>query len=282
MFSPIGQAEGSGAAVFVQALDKAGNWIGKAAWELGIDKTPPNTAMNPLAVTQPSNAFQLSWVGTDNLSGIDYVEIQERVAQENWTTFPPIDGTNSHYWIIGQPGKSYSYRMHGVDHSRNTETYPTDGEVSTSIPVPEVLCFAPDSYDTSGNDNTPMAASEIFPDGASQNHNFCNPLRADFQNDEDWAKIVVTIDQNYLIKSIVKSSQAATVFSLFAQDGTTLLAEASPSGFGANTILIWTADRDGVVYLRSRHIDSRVIGNDVGSSISMTTGMLIFMPTAHR
>ncbi len=278
-FSPVGQSEGNDAAVFVQVVDKAGNWTGKAAWGLGIDKTAPSTTMDPLTATQPSNAFLLKWVGTDNLSGIDYVEIQEKVNQDNWTTFPPLDGSISQYWIIGQPGNIYSYRMHGVDHSGNSESYPADAEVTTSIPAAEVICFAPDSYDTSGNDNSPVHASVIFPNGASQNHNFCNPLRPDFQNDEDWTKMVIVQGNHYLIKSTVKSLQTATVISLFAEDGTTLLAEAIPSEFGANTVLIWTSDRDGQVYLRMRHVDSRVIGNDVGSSISVKSGMWTYLPS---
>jgi hypothetical protein len=281
-FNPAGQAEGKDAAVFVQVLDKAGNWIGKAAWDLGIDKTPPTTTMSPLPATQPSNAFRLDWVGKDNLSGIDFVEIQEKVDLDNWTTFPPVYRSTSQYWIIGQPGNSYSYRMHGIDHSGNSETYSTGDEVTTSIPAAEVICFAPDSYDTSGNDNSPANASVIFPDGASQNHNFCNPLRPDFQNDEDWTKMVVTLGEYYLIKSTAKSPPTATVISLFAQDGTTLIAEATPSEFGADTILAWTADRNGEIYLRSRHMDSRVIGNDVGSSISVKTGRWFYLPIVNR
>jgi hypothetical protein len=281
-FSPVGQDEGKDAALFVQVIDKGGNWTGKAVWGLGIDTTPPTTTMNPLTATQPSNAFLLGWVGTDNLSGIDYIEIQENVNQGSWTTFPPIDGSNSQYWIIGQPGNTYAYRMHAVDHSGNTETYPTAAEVTTSIPAAEVICFAPDSYDVSGNDNSPANASVIFPNGASQFHNFCNPLRSDFQNDEDWTKMVVTQGQRYLIMSTVKSPPTATVISLFAQDGTTLLAEATPPKFGAGTVLAWIADRDGEVYLRLRHVDSRVIGNDVGGWLSVKTGMWFFLPSVHR
>ena len=281
-FSPVGQSEGSDGAVFVKVYDRAGNWIGKVAWGLGIDKTPPTTTMNPLAATQPSNAFSIGWDGSDNLSGIDFVEIQEKLGTGAWTTYPPIDGSNTHYWIIGEPGNTYSYRMRGVDRSQNTETYPTDAEATTSIPGAEVICFAPDSYDTSGNDNTPGNASEIFPNGASQYHNFCNPLRPDYQADEDWTKLSVSPGQHYLFQSSAKSPQTATVISLFAQDGTTLLAESDPPDFGANTVLVWTFDHSEQVYLRFTHMDSRVIGTDVGSSITVKTGMWFFLPRVNR
>lgn len=281
-FSPVGQAEGNDAAVFVQVVDKVGNWTGKAAWGLGIDKTAPSTTMIPLAGTQPSNAFPLKWTGTDNLSGIDYVEIQEKVGLDKWTTLSPISGTNSQYWIIGQPGKTYFYRMHGVDRSGNSENYPTDAEATTSIPAAEVICYARDSYDTSGNDNSFANASEIFANGASQIHNFCNPLQPDFKNDEDWTKLSVTKGEHYLIHSIPTSQPTLTVISLYAQDGTTLLAETTPTLYGNSTFMMWTADRDGQVYLRFRHADGRIIGTDVGSSISVITGELTFLPTTLR
>jgi hypothetical protein len=281
-FSPVGQAEGNEAAVFVQVIDKAGNMTGKASWGLGIDMTPPSTKMNPLAATQTSNAFLLSWVSKDNLSGIDYVEIQEKVDQGSWTTFPPVDGSNNQYWIIGQPGNSYSYKMRSVDRSGNTEAFPTEAEVSTALPGAEVICFAPDSYDTSGNDNSPAKASAIFADGATQIHNFCNPLRPDYQSDEDWTNLSVIKGKHYVIQSIPKSTPTATVISVYAQDGTTLLAETSPTQFGDSTIMIWTSDRDGQIYLRFRHVDGRVIGTDVGSTISVKTGELTFLPVIPR
>jgi hypothetical protein len=281
-FTPTGQPEGRDGAVFVNVYDKAGNWTSAAAWDLGIDKSPPTTAMEPLNATQPSNTFLLEWIASDNLSGIDYVEIQEKLPAQDWITLPPLSGLTRQYWIIGDPGNSYSYRMHGVDFSGNTEIYPTGAEVTTAIPNANILCSAPDSYDTSGNDNTPATASMIFVDGPAQVHNFCNPLAPNYQNDEDWVGLLVTNQQRYLIHAIAQSPPSATIISLFAENGETLLAEAQPAGFGRNTFLVWTSDRDGLVYLRLRHLDGRVIGNDVGSTFSVKTGTLTFLPIIQR
>ena len=133
-FDPSGQPEGNDGAVFIHVYDKAGNWTGVAAWGLGIDKSPPTTAMEPLEATQPSNAFLLQWIASDNLSGIDYVEIQEKMPTQDWHTLPPIAGNIFQYWIIADPGNSYSYRMHGVDFSGNSENYPAGAEANTAIP----------------------------------------------------------------------------------------------------------------------------------------------------
>jgi hypothetical protein len=281
-FDPAGQLEGNNAALYIHAFDMAGNFTGVGAWNLGIDKNAPVTEMKPLDATQPSNAFLLEWTASDNLSGIDFVEIQENRNNTNWSTLPLIDGSNTNHWILGDPGNAYSYRMHGVDYSGNSENYPTVAEASTAIPEADVICFAPDSYDTSGNDNTPANASTIYADGAQQIHNYCNPLSPDFQSDEDWVKLTVIHGQHYFIHSIAISPPTATIISLYAQDGTTLLSESIPRAFGYNTYLVWTPARDETVYLRFRHLDGRVIGTNVGSTISVKTGILTYLPIINR
>jgi len=277
-FDPVGEQEGTDAAFFIDVYDLAGNWAGAAAWSLGVDKTAPITNMKPLDSNQPSNAFVVEWTSSDNLSGIDYVEIQQQINSGNWTTYPPTDGTDPKYWIIGAPGKTYAFRMHGIDHSGNAETYPSSAETSTAIPDASVLCFSPDSYDISGNDNSPINASMIYANGPSQVHNYCNPLSPDYQNDEDWIKLNVTHDLHYLVKSLATSPQTATVISLYAQDGVTLLVESSPQEFGDNTTLAWTSSYDGSVYIRIRHLDGRVIGNDVSATVLVSTGNWTLLP----
>ncbi|HEX9090928.1 MAG TPA: hypothetical protein VF831_05530, partial [Anaerolineales bacterium] len=282
-FNPSSEPEGTEAALYIQAYDMAGNWAGAAAWNLGIDKTPPTTAMKHLGATQPSNAFLLEWTASDNLSGIDYVELQEQMnSNGSWTTYPLIDESEVNHWIVGVPGNNYAYRLRGVDHSGNSETYPATAETGTSVPVADVICFAMDSYDTGGDDNSPARASLIYADGASQMHNYCNPLAANRQNDEDWIKLNVVQGVHYRIESLANSLPSASRISLYAQDGTTLIAETIPVSFGDNTYLMWAADRTAQVYIRLRHLDGRVIGNDVGATISVKTGILYLLPLLNR
>jgi hypothetical protein len=281
-FNPADQPEGINAAFYIKVFDDAGNFTGAGAWNLGIDKTAPITEMNPLSPTQPSNAFLLEWSATDNLSGVDFVEIQEKINNAGWLTLPPVDEIYNNYWIIGIPGNAYSYRMHGIDHSGNSENYPDTAETRTTVPTANVLCFEFDSYDTSGNDNSPANASLIYTNEASQTHNYCNPLAPDYQSDEDWVKFEVVSGQHYLALSEATSPQAATVISLFAQDGTSLLAETEPHKFGGNTALVWTSDRDGMVYARFQHLDERVIGTEVTNTVSVRTGGWTFLPMLHK
>ena len=281
-FNPTGQPEGNNAAFYIKVYDLAGNFTGAGAWNLGIDRTAPVTEMKLLIPQQPSNAFLLEWTSIDNLSGVDYFEIQEKMNNSTWLTLPPVDEIYDNYWIIGIPGNSYSYRMHGIDHSGNSENYPSAAETSTSIPYANVICSALDSYDMSGNDNSMANASNIYANGAIQIHNYCNPLSPDYQNDEDWARLEVSTDVHYLIVGMANSLPTATKISLFAQDGTTVIAEAVPQNFGENTALVWTSDRDGLVYIRFSHVDGRVIGKDVAATVSVRTGGWTFLPMIHN
>ena len=72
------------------------------------------------------------------------------------------------------------------------------------------------------------------------------------------------------------------MISLFAEDGETLLAEATPVRFGSNTVLVFISDRDGLVYIRLQHLDGRVIGSDVGSIVSVKTGAWTYLPVLRR
>jgi hypothetical protein len=281
-FNPSSQPEGTDGAVFIHVYDKAGNWTGAAAWGIGIDKTPPVTALEPIGATQPSNAFLLEWIASDNLSGVDYVEVQEKMPEQNWITLPPINGSTRKYWIIGDPGNTYSYRMHGVDVSGNSENYPSYAEVNTAVPDADTLCSAPDNFEASGNDNTPAGASMMVVNSTGQVHNFCNPLAPGYQNDEDWLEFDAASQEHYLIQTAATSQPSATIISLFAEDGQTLLAQATPSSFGSDTILIWTSDRDGPVYIRLSHVDGRVIGNEVGSTVYLKTGTWTYLPLLRR
>jgi hypothetical protein len=103
-----------------------------------------------------------------------------------------------------------------------------------------------------------------------------------YQNDEDWLTFTPIQGHRYYIVSVANSLPTASVISLYAQDGATLLAEASQDDFGSNTNLGWTADRIEPVYVRLRHVDGRVIGKDVGSTVYLHTGLRTYMPLAGK
>ncbi|MBN2148885.1 MAG: peptidoglycan DD-metalloendopeptidase family protein [Anaerolineales bacterium] len=281
-FDLAGEPEGFGNAVYIQVMDKAGRIAGISAWNLVLDKTAPVTILEPFPNPLPSNALQLTWSGYDNLSGLKYVNVQYSL--NNGATWVDFDESIPGYvfdgWFVASPEQKVSFRMQGVDHSLNIESYPTEAEVTAAVPGAGVLCSSLDVYDTNGNDNTPATASVYVVKELAQRHNFCNPLAADFSADVDWISFYVVKGEFYLIRTKPLSPVTAPTLGIYAYNGetATLLAESVATTFGEPNDLAWVADRTGVIYLRVTHMDSTVIGSGVSYDLWVRNGYEIFMP----
>jgi len=226
------------------------------------------------------------WAGSDNLSGIDYYNLQHTTdGGLNWSNPPEVfDDAHRQTWWIGLPGTTYGFRLQGVDHATNVENYPSTAEAVTSIPAAEVLCAAPDVYDAAGGNNTPETAAPILLEGAAQEHNFCNPITTTFENDEDWVTFTVQAGTEYLLRAEPLHPASAPSLTLYAYEGITLTlitGQVSP-GFGQLNVLYWVADRDGVIYLRVAHLDGRIIGEEVAYSLLVHKLHYTFAPLLAR
>jgi hypothetical protein len=281
-FDPAGQPEGQGAAIYAMAYDPAGNSTSQVVWNLIIDKTAPTSAMLPLIASQSSTAFPISWSGSDNLSGIAYLELQQSLNGGAWQDYGQIDYSLTSWWVIGAAGNSYQFRMHAIDFAGNTEDYPPNAEASTAIPAASTLCSSRDTYDTGTNDNSPGMATVIEVNHPAQMHNFCNPLESDFLFDKDWIDFPVQAGMTYFIEATALAPQSAVLLSLVAADGTDLIAEAAPDRFGELSMLVWTSDRDGMVYVQMQHLDGRVIGSIVAYQVQVRAGYGIYLPILHK
>jgi hypothetical protein len=269
-------------AFFANVYDWAGNWIGAGAWELGIDRNPPVTVLGDLDPIQLSTAIQLEWTGTDNLSGINTYELQSQTNSGSWTAITPNPtGTESERWFIGQPGNQYGFRIRGMDHAGNQESFPSSAESTTDIPAASTICSNLDQWDLSGNDNSPAAATPIDLAEPANLHNFCNPLSSDRLFDEDWVQFESDIGQKYLIESTPLTELTGTILELYASDGTTLITAVQSQSFGEKSNLIWISDRQGQVYLRSRHLDGAIAGNIVSYQLKVNKFLPIFLPFIH-
>jgi hypothetical protein len=270
------------AAFFANVYDWAGNWVGAGAWELGVDRNPPVTDLSDLDPIQQSTLIYLEWTGTDNLSGIDYYDLQSQKDTGSWSAITPNPtSTELDRWFIGQPGNHYGFRLRGVDHAGNQESFPSTAESSTEIPAPSIICSSPDQWDTSGNDNSPAAATLIGLTEPAGTHNFCNPLSSERLNDEDWVKFDATPGETFLIESTPLSESTGTILELYGSDGTTLITSSQSQDYGEKVRIIWTSDRNGPVYLRSRHLDGAIAGNVVSYQLKVNKFLPIFLPFIH-
>lgn len=271
-------------AVFSIAQDWAGNRSYSAAWNLSLDRTAPQTQLAALANAISNTAIVLDWTAFDNLSGIDRFEIQARPDGQNWQTFATsIPGDRRRAVFIGESGKTYSFRMRGIDQVGNIETYPTNPEASTTIS--NSICEEPDIWETiqgSTNDNQAGTATMVSTTFAEQIHNLCNPLTPGYLGDEDWLRIEIQADTHLVANAIPQHPGTAIVLELYAADGVTLLAQSNPKDFGESTILLWHAEESQRLYLRMRHLYEGVAGEGIKYTIQVTQGEATFFPILRK
>lgn len=270
-------------AFFTYTYDWAGNWVGSGSWDIVLDRTPPVSALSSLEASQESTAVQLNWSGSDNLSGVDHYELQTQIGSGSWTDVDPDPGGSEETaWFVGQSGKEYGFRIGGVDVAGNQEAFPSSADTRTSIPNALTLCSSPDDWDNGSNDNSPSNAPAINLNELPKSHNFCNPLTGDRLNDEDWVKFNIEIGENYIFQSTPLVNMTASILELYQSDGTTMITAIQPEEFGESSRIIWTADRDGLVYLRSRHLDGKVAGNIVSYLLTVSKYHPMFFPLINR
>jgi hypothetical protein len=268
---------------FANIYDWAGNWNGAGVWEIGLDRKPPSSSLSDLAPVQQSTAIYLQWSGTDNMSGINFYNLQSQIANGSWSNIQPKPGgADRDRWFIGQPGTQYGFRIRGVDYAGNQESFPSNAEITTEIPNAATLCSSPDHWDSSGNDNSSGASTLINIDDSAQIHNFCNPLANDRLSDEDWVKFNVENGVAYVMESIPLSDMTGTILELYAADATTLLVVAQSSTYGESARIIWKSDRDDLLYLRVRHIDGNIAGNVVSYRLNVYEYKPVFLPIVHQ
>jgi murein DD-endopeptidase MepM/ murein hydrolase activator NlpD len=268
-------------AFYAQAVDNAGNTAFAGAYGTALDRTPPVTTLQLASPVISTTAAVLAWSGSDNISGVDYFDVQMRqISGSTWSNWADlwtrIPSTQGQKWYIGDLNGQYQFRVRGVDRLGNSENYPTTAQASFTVaPNP---CKA-DAYET---DNDPASALTVTAE-AVQIHNFCNPLPAsNWKDDQDWLRIPMKAGQFLIIEALPQSPSTAIVLELYGSQASSgpLLAKSQSQVFGQATTLIWSASQDDSYTLRMRHPDGRVLGSGVQYQVKVriTNAAPVWLP----
>ena len=118
----------------VQAINDVGNNNSNNQL-FGIDQQAPTCNIVALPSKTYSNLFQVNWNSTDNLSGVQYSDIQfmdsVRGVWENWLANTPT--TKTYDLFNGQPGHTYFFRCRAVDAANNQGIYPSAANTSIQV-----------------------------------------------------------------------------------------------------------------------------------------------------
>jgi murein DD-endopeptidase MepM/ murein hydrolase activator NlpD len=263
----------TGLAFYAQAIDKAGNSRGTAAWNVSVidDVTPPALDVQALPASAASTAIQLQWTASDDQTGLDHFEVKVAVNGGAWqdvdTNVPPDSRS---LWYVGQQNHTYAFRIIAVDRAQNSNYL----EVTTSIP--SNVCQTFDSYEPDSSAN----AASIQVNGDFQVHNFCNPAGGSKGlGDQDWIQFTPQAGRRYRIQTVPLDDAASVNLTLFASDRTTVLAHATMDEFGKQTSITWTATSADPLLVKMEHFNPAVAGSSVSYKVYLLLNNLdVYFP----
>ena len=97
------------------------------------DVTAPASQMTALPQWTTTTAFNISWGGSDNSSGIASYDIQYRDGSGSWVDWL-VGTTQTAATFNGANGHTYYFRSRARDYANNLESYPAgDGDTSTTV-----------------------------------------------------------------------------------------------------------------------------------------------------
>ena len=125
--------------VYIQFKDALGH-ISKTYYDtIYLDKTKPISFVNDLPMWHNNLNFLVSWHGDDNLSGVNWYDVQYKDS-DNKTWIDWLKETTLTSKIFkGVDGITYSFRSRAQDLAKNQEEYPDepDTEVTVDITAPD-------------------------------------------------------------------------------------------------------------------------------------------------
>jgi hypothetical protein len=104
------------------------------AWAPRTDITPPNGTVT--AITRKDNGYQVTWGGTDDMSGIATYDVQVRqLPKGGWTNWKQgVSDTGA--WFGPDEGKQFAFRARAQDWAGNQEPWPDDADMDTTQAAP--------------------------------------------------------------------------------------------------------------------------------------------------
>ncbi len=252
----------------------ARNPVGESQTMLAFSVThadnPPATHLLPLKAEMDGTAFTLQWEVTDGADDLERFEIQYRDNGSDWHDWKrPLSAQMRQALFLGEPGHRYEFRLRGVDHQGNQETYPEQPEAVTQV---KETCQE-DEFDAAPPGDDQWLDATPLDIGASQEHNICGI------GDEDWVVFPAEVGKSYRLSAMPSNETTAISLQLYDNNGYTLLGENKPADFGQPAQLEWIAPSDGLYFLHLRPYDAGLSGNSARYTVHVEKLARVYTPT---
>ncbi|MFZ1754030.1 MAG: NBR1-Ig-like domain-containing protein [Caldilineaceae bacterium] len=220
-----------------------------------IDTTPPVAAVQALPAKVNETPFQVTWSGTDNVSGIRWYQIQVKEgtrADRGWVDWL-VNTAETSGLFNGKSGETYAFRARAMDQVGNWEVWPTgNGDTQTAVDLstgtpgadmPDLVVQRLNSYPLTHDSQVVQAVVQNVGSTSTEN-GFYTDLYA---NRLPTGPGDYTDSIQFWLNSSVEPGAAITLTTVITQ-ASELLAAATSNGAGEKSITLYAqADSSGVV-----------------------------------
>jgi murein DD-endopeptidase MepM/ murein hydrolase activator NlpD len=232
---------------------------------------PPVSQLKP-AESFDSTAVRLSWDANSSGAGLDLFELQWRNEPGTWDiaktlTFP---ASQRSVWFAGDPGQSYAFRMRAFDLNGQPELWLIGDQAETGATLPST-CTA-DGYEA---DDDPTQAKSLAL-GEWTQRNLCGA------GNPDWLRVNFEKDGDYLINAPSNYGGAAVRATVYADDGTTVVASGESPGVGQGAMVRFRQAAAGSYYIKIEPLSTTLFGTDAVYDVMVMELKEIFLPLVRR
>ncbi|MFV9507874.1 MAG: hypothetical protein AB4911_25270 [Oscillochloridaceae bacterium umkhey_bin13] len=103
-------------------------------WARRSDTTPPTASI--LAIQPRDNGYQITWGGTDDISGIAAYDIQVRILPNGGWTDWKRETAEMTAWFGPHEGKHFAFRVRAKDWASNLQPWPEQAQLDTTQATP--------------------------------------------------------------------------------------------------------------------------------------------------
>jgi hypothetical protein len=231
---------------------------------------PPTSQLKPVESID-STAVRLSWEAASAGAGLGTFDLQWRQEPGVWESanIISVPGGERSLWFVGEAGSTVAFRLRALDTNSQPELWPAGDAFETSAALPATC--AQDGFEPDDNATQAKALALDVP----TQRNLCDA------GDPDWFQLDLAHESNYYALAASQSGGAAVRITVFAENGTTILATGQAAGIGRDASLRFHAAA-GRYFIKVEALIPTLMGTGAVYSLRAVEERQVFLPMLVR